>query len=509
MNASVFISHASDDREFAERITAYLEQRGVRCFIAPRDIRAGADYAEQIIDGLDAAGAIVFLLSENSNKSVFVRKEIERSVSKGKSVFTVRIREVTPARALELFISSEQWIDAWRPPITQYLDRLAEGIAATLNIDLNPIEDGGMAAFRSRPAAPPPEAPPEMPAPTAGAAESSGAPPKPAAGRQSALVAGGLVLVAGLAGALTYFVVLPMMDGGDAPTDPPVTVVEAGPTPSPSPAPPPAPAPVPSPTPVPAPAPSPAPAPAPPPAPAATEAPSPDLPYEVQEAHDRYMDLIDAGDFDAIYDDLLDPRTRETVTREQLKGIYADRVARFGAGGGERDVRAVAFLSELPFQPGSHGPYYFVLAETRLAKGKVADGAILRRDENGDYVLTDLEVQPAAEPLTAAEREAAVEVATDLFDALAKYRLPSDLMVSPAPDSAEWYERMQSMRGGDLVERKLETVYAFSSLLGEDGDYAYVQFLSTYSDVPVIEQAWLRRDGGDWRVARFWSEPDL
>ncbi|MFZ2870530.1 toll/interleukin-1 receptor domain-containing protein, partial [Zavarzinia sp.] len=150
MSAPIFISHASEDREFAEKVTAYLEQRGVKCFIAPRDIRPGADYAEQIIDGLDAAGAIVFLLSENSNKSIFVRKEIERSVSKGKNVFTVRIREVTPARALELFVSSEQWIDAWRPPITQYLDRLAEGIAATLNIQLLPQPD--LAVFVPRPA---------------------------------------------------------------------------------------------------------------------------------------------------------------------------------------------------------------------------------------------------------------------------------------------------------------------------------------------------------------------
>ena len=30
MSAPVFISHASEDREFAERITSYLEQRGVR-----------------------------------------------------------------------------------------------------------------------------------------------------------------------------------------------------------------------------------------------------------------------------------------------------------------------------------------------------------------------------------------------------------------------------------------------------------------------------------------------
>ena len=70
----------------------------------------------------------MLVLSEHANSSTFVKREVERAVSKGKPVFPVRVREVVPSKSLELFVSSAEWIDAWHPPIEQYLDRLAESI---------------------------------------------------------------------------------------------------------------------------------------------------------------------------------------------------------------------------------------------------------------------------------------------------------------------------------------------------------------------------------------------
>ena len=72
----------------------------------------------------------VLVLSENANESIFVKREVERAVSKGKPVFPIRVREVMPSRSLELFISSAHWIDAWKPPMEKYLERLAQSISA-------------------------------------------------------------------------------------------------------------------------------------------------------------------------------------------------------------------------------------------------------------------------------------------------------------------------------------------------------------------------------------------
>ena len=112
-----FISHASEDAAVAQVITDYLERNGVSCWIAPRDADPGSDYSSEIIEGIKSSAVFVLVLSENANKSAFVKREVERAVSKGKPVFPIRVREVLPSKALELFISSAHWIDAWKPPL--------------------------------------------------------------------------------------------------------------------------------------------------------------------------------------------------------------------------------------------------------------------------------------------------------------------------------------------------------------------------------------------------------
>lgn len=128
MAKTAFISYASEDESVAGTISEYLERTGVSCWIAPRDVRLGADYGSEIIDGIESSSVMVLVLSEHANSSEFVKREVERAVAKGKPIFPVRVREVVPSKSLELFISSAEWVDAWQPPIEQYLGRLADSI---------------------------------------------------------------------------------------------------------------------------------------------------------------------------------------------------------------------------------------------------------------------------------------------------------------------------------------------------------------------------------------------
>lgn len=125
---SAFISHASGDREKAEQICASLENQGLRCWIAPRDVRAGKDYGEEIIHGIVNSKCLVLVLSEAANEAKFVRREVERAVSYGRPVFSIRVEEVLPSRSLELFVSSTHWIDAWVGDLIRHVDRLAKDI---------------------------------------------------------------------------------------------------------------------------------------------------------------------------------------------------------------------------------------------------------------------------------------------------------------------------------------------------------------------------------------------
>ncbi|MBS1197674.1 MAG: putative transrane sensor protein [Proteobacteria bacterium] len=130
MSYTAFISHASKDAEIAKTVCRMLEERGVKCWIAPRDITPGKDYGEEIIRGIECTTAMILVLSEHANESTFVKKEVERAVSKSKAVFPLRIREVAPSVGLELFISSAHWIDAWQAPMDSKIDELANSLRA-------------------------------------------------------------------------------------------------------------------------------------------------------------------------------------------------------------------------------------------------------------------------------------------------------------------------------------------------------------------------------------------
>lgn len=126
--AKVFVSHAKEDSAVAERIAAFLESRGLSCWIAPRDVPGGMEYGAAILQGIEESAVLLLILSEQSNESQFVHREVERAVSKAKPVLPIRIREIAPSGALEFFLSQAQWVDAWQPPIERHLDNLLRAI---------------------------------------------------------------------------------------------------------------------------------------------------------------------------------------------------------------------------------------------------------------------------------------------------------------------------------------------------------------------------------------------
>lgn len=107
----IFISHSSKDAKIANEVCEYLEDNKHTCFIAPRDIRPGHDYASEIVDGIDGSDVILFLLSDASNNSPHVLREIERSVGLNIPILVYSLEEVTLSKSLEYFIMTHQWIN--------------------------------------------------------------------------------------------------------------------------------------------------------------------------------------------------------------------------------------------------------------------------------------------------------------------------------------------------------------------------------------------------------------
>ena len=107
----VFVSHASPDAAVAQRIVAALERDGIRCWIAPRNVSAGAQYADVIVRAISEAPFFLVLLSAHAIASAHVGREVERAGSKGRRFLALRLDSAALTPALEYFLSESQWVD--------------------------------------------------------------------------------------------------------------------------------------------------------------------------------------------------------------------------------------------------------------------------------------------------------------------------------------------------------------------------------------------------------------
>ena len=108
----IFISHSSADAAIAMELCTFIEQNHSTCFIAPRDIRYGKEYAEEIIDGINRADAMILVMSENANTSPHVLREVERAVSRSIPILVYKLEDVELSKSLEYFLMTHQWIIA-------------------------------------------------------------------------------------------------------------------------------------------------------------------------------------------------------------------------------------------------------------------------------------------------------------------------------------------------------------------------------------------------------------
>jgi TolB-like protein len=127
-DARLFLSYASQDAALALRLCAALEGAGQRCWIAPRDVRAGEAYAAAIVQAINSCRMLILLLSRSAIDSPHVLREVERASSKKRPVLAVRLDTSELPPELEYFLSANQWLDASQGALDQVIPALIESV---------------------------------------------------------------------------------------------------------------------------------------------------------------------------------------------------------------------------------------------------------------------------------------------------------------------------------------------------------------------------------------------
>src|SRR5947209_14129948 len=134
MAHDVFIRYATSDKPVADAACATLEAKGIRCWIAPRDVVPGQEWGEAIVDAIRSSRVMVLVFSQHANSSPQIRREVERAVNAETVLIPFRIEDVAPAEALEFFLGAPHWLDALTPPLETHLERLAAAVSSFLAV---------------------------------------------------------------------------------------------------------------------------------------------------------------------------------------------------------------------------------------------------------------------------------------------------------------------------------------------------------------------------------------
>jgi hypothetical protein len=166
MAHDVFISYAADDKPIADAVCATLENSGIRCWVAPRDVLAGENWGRAIVEAIHSSNVMVVVFSSHSNQSLPVMREVERGVNLELPIVPFRIEAVLPSQDMEYFLSSTHWLDAMTPPMEHHLKDLVSTVKLLLDRkQRQSIETTSAAPRPAAPVAPPAEPPPAPPEP--------------------------------------------------------------------------------------------------------------------------------------------------------------------------------------------------------------------------------------------------------------------------------------------------------------------------------------------------------
>jgi fructose-1,6-bisphosphatase/inositol monophosphatase family enzyme len=124
MAHDVVISYQALDTLAAVVIRDSLEAGGIICWMAPRDITAGAAWSSAIVEAIAQAKVVLLVGSANAFASRQVARELERADSKHKTIIPVMLEPTSLYGDFEYYLGRLQHFLAYPPPVDQHLEHL-------------------------------------------------------------------------------------------------------------------------------------------------------------------------------------------------------------------------------------------------------------------------------------------------------------------------------------------------------------------------------------------------
>ena len=106
----IFISYSTKNQKIANALCEYLEQQGVHCWIAPRDIPSASNYAGEITRAIKSCERFLLVYSKDAGKSEHVKNEINLAINNARPILPYCLDNSPYDDDLEYYLSTKQKI---------------------------------------------------------------------------------------------------------------------------------------------------------------------------------------------------------------------------------------------------------------------------------------------------------------------------------------------------------------------------------------------------------------
>ena len=141
--ANVFISHSSKDHVIAEKLCGLLEANGISCWMAPRDIKPGEEWAKAINDAITASDVFIIIYSAASAESTQVPKEIGLAGARNVYIVPYKIDGTELKGEFEYHLLNSHWVVADIAKNDYKINELCETIRNVVNKKGHDLSGGG------------------------------------------------------------------------------------------------------------------------------------------------------------------------------------------------------------------------------------------------------------------------------------------------------------------------------------------------------------------------------
>jgi len=134
----IFISYSTVDMVPAETVRSVLENNGLSCWMAPRDIPGGSNYTKEIPIAIRNCKIFVLILSKNAQASQWVLKELDSAVNCGKVILPFMLEECILNDEFNFLLTGAQRYAAYQKK-AEVMENLVSRIRSILDVQEQPV----------------------------------------------------------------------------------------------------------------------------------------------------------------------------------------------------------------------------------------------------------------------------------------------------------------------------------------------------------------------------------